>query len=70
MEIDIVTILKNNTYLLLEKHVKENKTGLAYIYLIMNYETRELLCGGENKLFLGIKTAIDDTLDFGKVIVR
>jgi hypothetical protein len=70
MELDILTVLKNNVYLLLEKYVKENRTGLVNIYLIMNYETRDLLCGETIKLFLGVKTAIDDTLDFGKVIIR
>lgn len=69
MELNILANLKRNTYDLLENYVIENKTGLAYIYLIMSNETKDLLCGKDSNLFYGVKIATNNTLDFGEIKV-
>lgn len=70
MEINILTNLRRNTYELLEKYVKDNNTGLAYIYVIMSDDTKSLLRDNDPELFYGVRIAIDDELDFGEIIIK
>lgn len=67
MEIDIKSIIKHEVYNTLEKYVTEHKTGLAYVYLILNSATHDILC--ENNMFYGIRIAIDNNIELGKIIV-
>ncbi len=70
MEVNIIKLLRREVYDMLEKYVKDNKTGLAYTYLIMSNETKSLLCDENSTLFYGIKIALKDDLDFGEVIIK
>lgn len=70
MEVNIIKLLRREVYNMLEKHVKDNKTGLAYIYIIMSSETKSLLCDEDSPLFYGVKIAIRDDLDFGEIVIK
>ena len=70
MEVNVLQLLRREVYDMLEKYVRDNKTGLAYIYLIMRSDTKSLLCDGDSDLFYGVKIALRDDLDFGEIIIK
>lgn len=70
MKIDIVAIIRHKTYELLEEYVKNNKTGFAYIYLIMSTETKNILCGETANNFYGVTVAVSDGFELGEIIIK
>lgn len=62
-------IIRRKIYEEAEQYSKENNVGLAHMYLIITPDVKEFLDIDDSNLFYGIKIAVDNTLDFGSVIM-